>query len=144
MDATFVIPIEYQIELQKILSKFHIDQNKDFLAIETPLWIKIFVIWELIFQLPFFIFGAIDYLRNDKRGFSKFTWPMFILYGFNAGFTSLVCLIYVLAEGESKGLSFSQVLNLAGLYAPTMVLPFIMMVDFWKRVNVQLQKDKKE
>lgn len=101
MDSTFVIPHEYQLSIQRKLSEFHIKQNQDFIAIEKPLWIQIFVVWELIFQLPFFIYGIMDYLKNNKTGYSVHSWPMFLLYGFNAGFTSLVCLIYILSEGPT-------------------------------------------
>lgn len=66
MDATFVIPTEYQLPIQKQLSLFHIQQNKDFLAVEAPLWVSLFVIWELIFQLPFFIYAAINYKMAEQ------------------------------------------------------------------------------
>lgn len=134
MDATFVIPEHYQISLQRTLSAFHIEQNKDFLAIESPLWMKIFVVWELVFQLPFFMYAVLDYLKNGRNTYSAHTWPMFFLYGFNAGFTTLVCLIYIIAEGHLHHLSTPQFLNLLGLYTPTMVLPFYMMYDFWLRI----------
>lgn len=145
MDATFVIPREYQISIQKQLSDFHIISNKDFLAIESPLWMKIFVAWELVFQLPFFIYAIIDYLQNNRLRYSKKLWGMFLLYGFNAGFTSFLCMVYVFCQFEEKGLTFSEGMNLLGLYTPTMLLPFYMMYDFWIRINTELLKqDKKD
>ncbi|CAI8495228.1 unnamed protein product [Pichia kudriavzevii] len=142
MDSTFVIPHEYQLSIQSKLSEFHIKQNQDFIAIEKPLWIQIFVVWELIFQLPFFIYGIMDYLKNNKTGYSVHSWPMFLLYGFNAGFTSLVCLIYILSEGPTHGLSTGSLINLFSLYVPTTLLPFYMMYDFYHRIGKLLKEDK--
>jgi hypothetical protein len=144
VDATFAIPIEYQISIQRKLHEFHVTTNKDFLGENSPLWMKIFVIWELIFQLPFFIYGVYDYLKNNQKHYSIHTWPMFLLYGFNAGFTTLICLIYVLLDGDQHGLNTSEWLNLLGLYTPTMILPFFMMYDFWIRIINQLKLTTKQ
>lgn len=102
-----------------------------------------FVIWELIFQLPFFVYGAYDYLRNNRRGYSKSMWVWFLLYGFNAGFTSLICVIEILWNGNSHGLNIGEVIKLALVYFPTTILPFIMMIDFIKRINGDLLSKKK-
>lgn len=144
MDATFVIPDEYQNFIQKRLSLFHIEQNKDFLAIESPLWMKFFVVWELIFQLPFFIYAIINYLQNGRKFYSKKLWIMFLVYGFNAGFTTLLCICYIVSDSGKYQLTTGEFLNLLGLYTPTMLLPFYMMYDFWIRINNELLiKDKK-
>ncbi|GMM45474.1 Ema19 protein [Pichia kluyveri] len=137
MDATFVIPTKYQINIQKTLSEFHIEQNKDFLAIETPLWIQIFVLFELIFQVPIFFYAVYHYLNNNKS-FKFKSWIYLVIYGFNAGFTTLVCFIYVIMEGNNYGLNNKELINLLSLYTPTMLLPFYMMIDFSKRINNQL------
>lgn len=136
MDATFVIPKEYQISIQRTLSNFHIENNKDFLAIESPIWMKIFVAWELVFQLPFFFYVIYDYLVLNKfKKFSTNVWVSFLIYGFNAGFTSMICLIYIFLQSESNGLSFTEMLNLLSLYLPTTLLPYYMMYDFGVRIS---------
>lgn len=138
MDATFAIPEKWQFPIQRQLNAFHHSQNNDFLAVNSPLWMRIFVIWELIFQLPFFVYAVIDYIKNGRRGYSIKLWPLFFLYGFNAGFTTLVCWIYIYMESESHGLNSSQMLNLLSLYTPTMVLPFYMMWDFGCRITEKM------
>jgi hypothetical protein len=138
MDATFAIPYEWQLPIQRQLNAFHYNENKDFLAVNSPLWMRIFVVWELIFQLPFFIYAVIDYTRNGRKGYSVRLWTMFFLYGFNAGFTTLVCLIYVYSESAIHGLNTTEMWNLVGLYTPTMVLPFYMMWDFGCRIVTRL------
>lgn len=143
IDSTFAIPVEYQFEIQKKIHDFHVTSNKDFLGVNSPLWMKTFVVWELLFQLPFFIYASYDYLKNKQVSYSKNLWIAFLLYGFNAGFTTFICLIYVLLDGDQHGLSYGEWFNLIGLYTPTMVLPFYMMYDFWGRINKELVlKDK--
>lgn len=144
IDSTFAIPIQYQFKIQQNINQFHVSQNKDFLGQNSPLWMKTFVYWELLFQLPFFIYASYDYLKNKRTGYSLNLYPCFLLYGFNAGFTTLICFIYVLLDGDQHGLTLSEWLNLLSLYTPTMILPFYMMYDFWIRINNQLiNKDKK-
>lgn len=135
MDATFVIPREYQNSIQIFLSDFHVNSNKDFMAVNPSLWMKFFVIFELIFQLPLFFIAVFDYIQNKKTGYSKFLWPAFLVYGFNAGFTSFICLIYIWSGSASAGLTTGEMLNLAALYTPTTVLPFVMMADYWIRIS---------
>lgn len=140
MDATICIPHEYQLNIQQILSTFHITQNKDFLCAEHELWLQIFVVWELLLQLPFFFYAIYDYYGNNYKFYSRKLWPMFLLYGFSAGFTSSVCLVYVLLESGSRGLNTAEMINLAALYVPTMIIPFSMMYVFWARLSQEQKK----
>lgn len=144
MDSTFVIPIDYQLNLQKTVSNFHISTNKDYLAVAPPIWLQAFVVWELVFQLPFFIYAVYDYLHNAQRGYSKSLWCLFLLYGFNAGFTSLICVVEILFNGEGNGLNAPEVVNLAMVYLPTTIIPLVMMVDFIRRINGLLNGGKKK
>lgn len=143
MDATICIPFEYQLKIQQKLSTFHVTTNKDFLCAEPELWFQLFVIWELIFQLPLFIYAVYDYSRNGFKFYSPKLWPAFLLYGFNAGFTTMICLIYAIIYSPSKGLTIAETANLASLYIPTMILPFYMMYDFYIRILNQLSVKKK-
>lgn len=143
MDATICIPFEYQLKIQQKLSTFHITKNKDFLCAEPELWFQLFVVWELIFQLPLFLYAIYDYSKNGLNFYSKKLWPALLLYGFNAGFTTLICFIYAIVYAPSKGLNFAETANLASLYGPTMIVPFYMMYDFYIRISNQLEVTKK-
>lgn len=51
------------------------------------------------------------------------------MYGFNAFLTTLVCLVYIEAEGVSNGLSNNEVVSLSGMYTPYLLIPLVMMID---------------
>lgn len=96
---------------------------------------KYFVAVEMIFQLPVFIICIISYIKSgSKKQINKKLYPFILMYGFNAAFTSLQCLVYIYSEGHSKyGLTKSEVYNLLGLYTPTFLIPLLMCIDITKR-----------
>lgn len=51
------------------------------------------------------------------------------IYGFNAFFTTGVCLLYVLTNYKDHSLTDPEMWNLFGLYTPYFVIPLFMMVD---------------
>lgn len=65
------------------------------------------------------------------------------IYGFNAFFTTGVCLLYVLTEGANNGLSESEVWNLFGLYVPYFVIPLAMMIDCTYRAMRLIQEGQR-
>lgn len=142
MDATFVIPTHLQLPLQRTLAEFHISTNKDYLAQAPPAWMQAFVAWELVFQLPFFLVAAYNFLHNARKGYSRNLYVWFLLYGFNAGFTSLICVVEILANGSANGLSLKETITLALVYLPTTIVPFVMMADFMSRITRDLTTKK--
>lgn len=143
MDATFVIPRERQWAVQRALSDFHVTTNHDYLAASPPVWLQTFVWVELAYQLPLFLVAIVDYLRNKRMGYSKWLWTPLVVYGFNAGFTSLVCVAEILCNGQSHALTADQTWSLAGVYLPTTILPFVMMADYMSRISLRLNKTTK-
>lgn len=124
IDSTIVIPDEYQLWIQKLIVSFHIETNKDILLIESPLWFKVFGLFELVVQLPIFVIGSIFLRNRDER-----ITPVMMIYGFNAFFTTLVCLIWVIAEGDNFGLTRAEIYNLVLIYVPYLIIPLVMMID---------------
>lgn len=139
MDSTLVVPEQFQYDFQKYLINLHIDYNKDFLSLAPPFWLKIFVCFELFFQLPVFFLGPY-YLRKNSK---KILLAMMV-YGFNAFATTLVCLVYILREGALNGLTESETWNLFAVYSPYFVIPLFMMFDCGNRVMKLLGKVKVE
>ncbi|ODV96054.1 hypothetical protein PACTADRAFT_2356 [Pachysolen tannophilus NRRL Y-2460] len=145
IDSTLVIPKEFQLELQKTILSFHISSNNDFLlAGDVELWLKIFGLIEILFQLPFFIYYCITFL---KKKFSVTVTPnpklyvCNLIYGFNASLTTLVCLFYVYFKGPENGLTNGEVINLIFVYFPTFLIPAIIFIDFTKRITNLLQME---
>lgn len=129
VDSTIVIPQEYQLSLQKAFLGFHLAQNKDFLLEELPLWLRVSGAFEVFVQLPIFFAAA----WSLRRGCSKI-YVVMTVYGFNAFFTTLLCLCYVYSEAEGHGLSSGEMYQLLALYVPYFAIPLFMMVDCGKRV----------
>lgn len=124
IDSCLVIPREYRLDIQNQLADFHISTNKDFLLADPPLWLQIFGVFELFFQLPFFAVGACGLWQQWRSIYVGLT-----VYGFNAFLTTLVCLVYIEAEGVSNGLSNNEVVSLSGMYTPYLLIPLVMMID---------------
>ncbi|KAG7746081.1 hypothetical protein KL912_004642 [Ogataea haglerorum] len=136
MDATLAVPRAWQLDIQRQLSDFHVARNKDFLFAEPPLWLQFFVVFELIFQLPLFVAAVVDYWKN--KCYSPKLHPYMLLYGFNASFTTLCCLVYVYFESAAHGLTVAETLNLLGVYFPTFVIPAVMTIDFASRISAKI------
>ncbi|CAK7902862.1 hypothetical protein CAAN1_07S04742 [[Candida] anglica] len=133
IDSCLIVPPSWQFNIQKTLVQFHIATNNDFLLDTLPLWLQVFGFVELVFQLPLFVYGAFKLYNNDIT-----IYPWLVIYGFNASFTTLVCLVYVLAEGESHGLLSGQVWGLFGLYVPYFIIPLVMLIDSMNRILKKL------
>lgn len=138
VDSGILIPSDYQLDLQKTLLSIHVTVNKDFLSLHPPLWLKLFVVIELLFQLPFFFVASIDYLTRQSPQLKLWN----VLYGFNASLTTLVCLIYIAFQGPSEGLTHKEVFSLLGVYFPTFIIPLAMMIDNIKRISSELTNNK--
>lgn len=124
MDSTMVIPEQFQPKWQQALAQFHINTNKDFLLQEMPLWLQISGTFELLVQLPIFFIAARALKRNCQKVYVIMT-----VYGFNAFFTTLLCLAYAWRDAPAHGLTFGETANLLGLYTPYCLIPLFMMLD---------------
>lgn len=139
IDSSLVVPREYLPSVSQKLLEFHISTNKDFLLVDLPLWIRAFGAVEIFFQLPLFVVGAYMLYRNAKA-----IYPYMMLYGFNASFTTAVCMAHIYNEGASHGLLESQTKRLVLVYVPYFAIPFVMMVDYLQRIVGMIGEKEKE
>lgn len=138
IDSCLIVPLQWQCGLQQRIVQFHIAANHDFLLASLPLWLQVFGLIELTFQLPLFVYGAYKlYLRRRD------VYPWLMLYGFNASLTTLVCLSYVILQGEAYGLSPWQVHQLFALYVPYLLIPLVMLIDLTQRVLTMIASKPK-
>lgn len=138
MDSSIVVPYEYLHPLQQYLSDLHLSVNKDFLLQSPPLWLKYFGMFEVLFQLPIFFIAAYMLYQGSKS-----VLVMMSIYGFNAFFTTGVCLLYVLTDYKSHSLTDSEMWNLFGLYTPYFIIPLFMMVDCGARAMCLINNGQK-
>ena len=66
-------------------------------------------------------------------GVDYFLWA--VIYGFNAAFTTFVCIGWIILEGPGYGLSYGEIGNLGAIYAPYLLIPFWIMVDSMRRIR---------
>lgn len=138
IDAQVVIPERYHPAAA--LYKWHIAQNNDFLLQEKPDWLYNFVVVELVLQLPLFFYFAKGLRRtgpiagqsklakaaNSTRDKNLYRWLR--IYGWNAAFTTLACMITIYQRGYYPltplvPMSPEDKLRLILVYLPTFLLP---------------------
>ncbi|RCK65712.1 hypothetical protein Cantr_01405 [Candida viswanathii] len=139
IDSSCVVPSEYQLSFAQQIVDFHISTNNDILLAHPQTWFKIFVTFEVVFQLPLFVYFVVKYLR-DSLDVDYYLWS--IVYGFNAGFTTFVCLVWLGIEYKSYDLTTPQVIKLCGVYAPYIIIPLLVIVNaFYKIKTMKLKTD---
>ncbi|AMD20263.1 HDL481Cp [Eremothecium sinecaudum] len=139
IDSASVLPEKYHLAPNVL--NWYINYNNDFLLYENPIWFQWFVVVDLIFQLPFFIyitrsFNKLWMIRHKKgekpKPAAQDLWrKMSIalrLYGLNASFTTFICIWNILARAyyplTGLPMSSSDKLWLLGLYVPYFIIPF--------------------
>ncbi|ODV79075.1 uncharacterized protein CANTADRAFT_6254 [Suhomyces tanzawaensis NRRL Y-17324] len=140
IDSNIVVPREYQWEISTQILDFHVETNKDVLFMgPRPIWFQVFGAVELLFQLPLFVYCIIHMYAGTKR---HYAWMS--LYGFNASFTTLVCLFHVYFASDEYGLTLGEKGKLVGIYVPYLLIPLGIMVDYVGRIGQELTKHKRE
>lgn len=135
IDSCLVIPKHVRHWVQAEMVDFHVEFNKDFLLKNPPIWLQVFGLFELCFQLPVFFFAAYK-LYTGRRNIHV----ILALYGFNASFTTAVCLTYILKTAHVHGLSETEKWNLFGLYIPYLLIPAFMMIDSGLRLSLWVER----
>ena len=64
MDSQAIFPPSVVPGFAKSLLKFHVDTNHDPLMAQQPVWFKAFILFELVFQLPFFFVGFYAFYKQ--------------------------------------------------------------------------------
>ncbi|KAK7205934.1 transmembrane protein 6/97 [Myxozyma melibiosi] len=134
IDIGIIIPRDYRLKIQSNLLDLHVSMNNDPLLKNPPAWFVSFVVIEGIFQLPFFVVGAIAFYRDSKKVYIPT-----LVYGVNASLTTLACLIeitYGFRNLSPEELSDGDRVGLFWVYFPTFVIPLFMIVDMMRRLWV--------
>ncbi|GAA5817302.1 hypothetical protein MFLAVUS_010846 [Mucor flavus] len=113
---------------------FYINTFKDpFMGSPTTLyWFASFICCELVVQLPFFFIACIGLLKDCKY----IRLPLAI-YGAHVATTVLPTIVEVLFNPKYD-LDQTERLVLCGFYGPYFVLPLIMIIDSYIRINKYL------
>lgn len=92
-----------------------------------PSWFVPCIYIELIFQLPFFIYATIVYK-------STLLDVLNIVYAVNAGFSTFLCIAWILSEGARFGLTTEETAQLALIYLPYIIIPVIIGVGSSRQI----------
>ncbi|KAK9235639.1 transmembrane protein 6/97 [Lipomyces kononenkoae] len=128
IDSAGVIEHDSRPGFQKALLKVQIEENKDPLMANVPVWLYTFIGVELLFQLPVFIGGAWALHRDYKKAYIAL-----LIYGVNASITTLAC-IAELAWNQEFELTGGERQKLIWIYFPTFLIPLILTVDMAARI----------
>ncbi|KAI8094889.1 transmembrane protein 6/97 [Gilbertella persicaria] len=133
IDSQAFLPSEWYPQVLKDLLSFYVHTYKDPFMGNPDYWFKSFVVCELVFQLPFFVYACIGLLKNTQH----LRFPLAI-YGAHVATTVLPLLAEVLLNPEHK-LNWTEKVILCGFYGPYFALPCIMLIDSFIRVNTTLK-----
>lgn len=67
IDSQAIVPGRFIPSFAKRLLEFHIKTNDDFLMLEQPLWLKSFIFFEVLVQLPLFCILLRKLSRKEER-----------------------------------------------------------------------------
>lgn len=133
IDSAIVLPENWVLRFQRQLLDLHVRLNSDLIVQTKPIWLQTFVWVEILFQTPFFVWAALDLTAGNRR-----VWPAILVYGVEASTTTLACVV----ESAMLPLGLSERMNLVFIYLPTFVVPLILLVDFFWRIQKKLEKVK--
>ena len=115
MDSQALLPPAIVPGFMKSLLRFHVDTNADPLMANPPTWFKSFILFELLFQLPFFFIGF-------KAFYERKNWIRIpgVVYGAHTATTLVPILQYI---WEYPSLGNAERWRLIAIYLPYLVVP---------------------
>lgn len=116
MDSQALLPAAVVPGFAKALLAFHVDSNHDPLMAQQPVWFKSFILFELLFQLPFFFVGFYAFYKQCN-------WIRIpgIVYGTHTATTLIPILAEILYSKAIVGEAAR--LKLFLIYLPYLVIP---------------------
>ncbi|PFH51855.1 hypothetical protein AMATHDRAFT_129737, partial [Amanita thiersii Skay4041] len=148
IDAQSLYPTWLLPEFFKALPRYYVQMSGDpllggitgFLGQNSYhlIWLKCFIVLEVVFQLPVFIFGLRGLYNGDRP-----IYVLLLIYAASTATTTIPCLAVVLQTPETTATTISQNLIsitweqrllLLSSYLPFLLVPLTMTVDMGFRV----------
>ncbi|KAI9472249.1 MAG: transmembrane protein 6/97 [Benjaminiella poitrasii] len=128
IDFQVFYPPSWVPQIFKDALDFYVLTYKDpFMGSAKPVyWYLSFIVCELLVQLPFFFIACVGLIK---------------VYGSHVATTVLPSILEVLLNPDLK-LNQTERFILCGFYAPYFILPAIMLIDSFIRVNKYMKADK--
>ncbi|CAO0790683.1 unnamed protein product [Mucor circinelloides] len=137
IDFQVFCPPQWVPQVLKDALKFYTETYKDpFMGSSAPTyWFLSFIVCELLVQLPFFFIACVGLFKD-----SKYIRLPLAIYGAHVATTVLPTIAEVLFN-EALDLNTAERQTLFGFYAPYFILPLIITVDSFVRINNYLKVD---
>uniref|UniRef100_A0A8C2Y072 EXPERA domain-containing protein n=2 Tax=Capra hircus TaxID=9925 RepID=A0A8C2Y072_CAPHI len=148
MDLQGVLPRDlYPVELRN-LQQWYIEEFKDPLLQNSPVWFKSFLFCELVFQLPFFPIAAYAFFK----GGCKWIRIPAIIYSVHTMTTLIPILSTVLLDDFSKASrfrgqgpkTFQERLFLIAVYIPYFLIPLILLLFMVRNPYYKSEEKRKK
>lgn len=148
MDLQGVLPRDlYPVELRN-LQQWYIEEFKDPLLQNPPVWFKSFLFCELVFQLPFFPIAAYAFFK----GGCKWIRIPAIIYSVHTMTTLIPILSTVLLDDFSKASrfrgqgpkTFQERLFLIAVYIPYFLIPLILLLFMVRNPYYKSEEKRKK
>lgn len=131
IDSSLAISAQYRTQVQLNCAEWHINKNKDFLLANPPAWL-VFCGWiEVLVQFPCFFVFTYAFLKGTARKW--YSW--IAVYGLEAAFTTLLCMISIYFHSEENGLNTMERNSLLWMYSSTLVVPLAISCDMFYRIS---------
>jgi hypothetical protein len=116
MDSQALLPPSVVPSFARALLRFHCEQNADPLMADPPVWFKSFILFELLFQLPFFFIGF-------KAFYERKNWIRIpgVVYGAHTA-TTLVPILAEILHSDSFPDEAAR-WKLFFIYLPYLIVP---------------------
>jgi hypothetical protein len=111
----------------KELVQWYTETFKDFLMSNPPTWFQSCIWIELLLQCPYFLYGIISLISRAGKQDNKLFESISIIYGAS----TVTTLIPILATFvNASGLNTLEKTKLVIIYAPFLVIPLLIMINF--------------
>uniref|UniRef100_A0A8C6D4C5 Transmembrane protein 97 n=1 Tax=Moschus moschiferus TaxID=68415 RepID=A0A8C6D4C5_MOSMO len=148
MDLQGVLPRDlYPVELRN-LQQWYIEEFKDPLLQNPPVWFKSFLFCELVFQLPFFPIAAYAFFK----GGCKWIRTPAIIYSVHTMTTLIPILSTLLLDDFSKASrfrgqgpqTFQERLFLLSVYIPYFLIPLVLLLFMVRNPYYKSEEKRKK
>ncbi|KAG0165128.1 Transmembrane protein 97 [Apophysomyces sp. BC1034] len=142
IDLQALLPAWVFPQAFKDLLAMYIQMYRDpFMGAQTPMpWFVSFIVCEALTQFPFFFYACYG-IRKDSPHVRL---PL-LVYGAHV-MTTVIPIVAELAFNQSYNLTTSELNSLLAFYVPYFIIPFLIVVDSYRRVSkaLALARSKKD
>ncbi|EDV23745.1 Transmembrane protein 97 [Trichoplax sp. H2] len=129
LDSQAIFPDSYYPKSVTGVMQFHINEFKDPLMADPPIWLQTFIVIECLLQLPFFFFASYAFIKGIKK--CKWVKLPCIVYAAHVATTVVPILAHLALTDFSNATigpkTDKERLILIAIYIPYLVIPVMLL-----------------